>query len=187
YWYLKLRGWEIEDYESKRQSVGHCYTLQDRTNNPVKLAKFMMKLCEKTGRRLRRNNLMAEAIHVWVAYTDGDYWHHGQKTYARLYTTNQIFTHAMTVFGTRPYAKVIGKMGVTVYDLVPYEPEQIGLFDGEHGDMNGLSRALDEVNDRYGDMVVGSALLANMGDFVLDRISFGGVKDLQDLYDIDVA
>ena len=53
-------------------------------------------------------------------------------------------------------------MGVTLYDLIPYEPEQLGLFDGEHGDERALSRSLDAVNDRYGDMVVGSALLANM-------------------------
>ena len=34
-------------------------------------------------------------------------------------------------------------------------------------------------------MVVGSALLANMENFILDRIAFGGVKDLYELYDED--
>ena len=162
YWYLKLRGWEIEDFVSPRRSIGHDYSLQDRSGNPVMLAKFMMKLCEKAGRRLRRAKLMAEGIHVWVLYTDGDYWHHGQQAYCRLYTTRQIFTHAMSVFAGHPYGKPVAKMGVTLYDLIPYEPEQLGLFDGEHGDERALSRSLDAVNDRYGDMVVGSALLANM-------------------------
>jgi len=184
YWYLKLRGWEIEDYESKRQSIGHNYSLQDRTKNPFMLSKLMMKLCEKVGRRLRRNNFMAEGIHVWVLYEDHDFWHHGQHTYTRLYRTDQIFEYAQAVFAMRPhYNKAIAKLGVTVYDLLPHEPEQLSLFDGEHGDKNELARALDAINDRYGDMVVGSALLANMEGFILDRIAFGGVKDLYELYD----
>lgn len=183
YWYLKLRGWEIEDLHSPRRSIGHNYTLQDRTNDPMKLRKFMMKLCEKTGRRLRKNSYLAEAIHVWVLYTDGDFWNRGMRTGTRLYTTQDIFFWAMRVFETKPHTKAIAKMGVTAYDLLPYEPEQLGLFDKERGDKRGLSRALDDVNNRYGDMVVGSALLANMDNFILDRIAFGSVKDVQDLYD----
>jgi DNA polymerase-4 len=182
YWYLKLRGWEIEDYDSPRKSIGHDYTLQDRTNNPLKLAKFMMKLCEKTGRRLRRNNYVAEGVHVWVNYEDGDFWHHGMRTYSRLYTTQQIFTYAMNVLAMRPDTRVIAKMGISVFNLIPYSPEQLSLFDGLHGDKDELSRSLDAINDRYGDMVVGSALLANMQGFILDRVPFGSVKDIQDLY-----
>jgi DNA polymerase-4 len=186
YWHLKMRGWEIEDYDSERRSIGHTYALQDRTNNMDKLSKLMMKLCEKSGRRLRRNNLIAEAIHVWLLYEDGDYWHLGMRTHTRLYTTQDIYYYAMELVNLQTHKKVVGKMGVTVYDLLPYEPEQIGLFDVIHGNKNELSRSLDAVNDRYGDMVVGSALLANMDSFILDRISFGGVKDLYDLYDDDI-
>ncbi|MDN5275865.1 MAG: Nucleotidyltransferase/DNA polymerase involved in repair [Candidatus Saccharibacteria bacterium] len=182
YWYLKLRGWEIEDHDSERQSIGHDYTLQDRTNNPLLLRKFMMKLSEKTGRRLRRNKFFAEGIHVWVLYTDHDFWHQGMRVGTRLYTTQDIFAYAMKVFELRQKDKPIAKMGVTVYDLVPYEPEQLGLFDGVKGDINALSRAVDAVNDKYGDMVIGSALLMNMDSFILDRVAFGSVRDMQDLY-----
>lgn len=183
YWHLKMRGWEIEDYESRRQSIGHNYTLQDRTNDPYKLSKIIMKLCEKTGRRLRRNNSTAGGIHVWVLYEDHSYWHHGERTGGRMYTTQEIYYYAMKVLKMRPYSKVIIRMGVTVFGLLPYEPLQLGLFDGEHGDKRELSRSLDAANDRHGDMVVGSALLEGMAGFILDRIAFGSVKDIQDLYD----
>ena len=183
YWHLKMRGWEIEDYDGERQTIGHNNTLQVRTNDWDILAKFIMKLCEKVGRRLRRNDYIAEGIHVWIQYEDWDYWHVGMRTHTRLYTTFDIYYYAMKLFYMQPNRKVPVKVGVTVYDLLPYEPEQLGLFDGGHGDMNELSRSLDSINDRYGDMVVGSALLANMEGFILDRIAFGGVKDLYDLYD----
>lgn len=45
-----------------------------------------------------------------------------------------------------------------------------------------MARSFDASNDRYGDMVVGSALLMNMDGFILDRVAFGSVKDMQDLY-----
>jgi DNA polymerase IV len=183
YWYLKLRGWECEPYEYDRKSIGHEYTLQDRTNNPDKLRKIMMKLCEKVGRRLRKNSFLAEGIHVWVLYEDRDYWHKGTRVGARLYTTAEIFYYAMQVFDARPYNKTVGKMGVTAYDLLPYTPEQLSLFDGDHGDKRALSRSLDAVNDRYGDMAVGSALLAGMEGFILDRVAFGSVKDVVNLYE----
>lgn len=183
YWHLKMRGWEIEDYESERKTIGHNYTLQDRTSNPFKLQKILMKLCEKTGRRLRKNSYIAEGVHIWIVYEDHDFWHHGMRTGAKLYTTQEIYYYALKILNMRPYTKVIIKMGVTVYDLLPYEPEQIGLFDGNHGDQWELSRSLDAVNDRYGDMVVGSALLEGMGGFILDRIAFGSVKDVLNLYD----
>jgi DNA polymerase-4 len=185
YWHLKMRGWEIEDYDTERKSVGHTYTLQERTADGDMLAKLMMKLCEKTGRRLRRNKFVAEGIHVWVQYADHDFWHQGMRTHARLYTTNDIFFYAMWLLNLQVEKKVVGKMGVTVYDLLPYEPEQLSFFDGLRGDKNELSRSLDAINDRYGELVVGSALLSNMEALILDRISFGGVKDVYDLYDDD--
>jgi DNA polymerase-4 len=184
YWYLKLRGWEVEDRESKRKSIGHDYTLQLRTDDPYILRQFMMKLSEKAGRRLRRNSLYAEGIHIWVLYTDRDFWHKGMRTKSRLYTTASIYFYAMKVFDMREYDKPIAKMGVTLYDLQPEEPEQLGLFDREHGDKRELSRSLDAVNDRYGELIVGSALLAGLDGFILDRIPFGSVRDIKDLYDV---
>lgn len=66
---------------------------------------------------------------------------------------------------------------------MPDIPHQLSFFDGAHGNLHELSKALDTVNDRYGDMVIGSALLADMDNFLLDRIAFVGVKDAEDLYD----
>ncbi len=183
YWHLKMRGWEIEDVESERQTIGHNNTLQVRTDDWEVLSKFIMKLCEKVGRRMRKNSYLAGGMHVWILFADGKYWHKGMRTKTVMYTTAEIYHYAQKVFALRPYTKVAVKIGVTVFDLLPYDPEQLGSFDGEHGDKRALSRSLDAVNDRYGDMVVGSALLAGMDGFILDRIAFGSVKDLHDLYE----
>ena len=60
YWYLRLRGHEIDAVDFKRKSFGNTYALQKQTNDPRELAKLLMKLCEKTGRRLRRARYSAQ-------------------------------------------------------------------------------------------------------------------------------
>jgi DNA polymerase IV len=49
YWYLRLRGYEIDDVEFGRKSFGNTYALGKQTNDPKELAKLLMKLCEKTA------------------------------------------------------------------------------------------------------------------------------------------
>lgn len=181
-WHARLRGWEVDDRTSKRKSIGHDYTLQGFNHSSELIDKFMMKLCEKAGRRLRKNDYFAGGVHVWAAYRDRSFWHEGHKMHTRLYTTQQIYLYAMMVFNKRPN-KPMSKMGVTLYDLQPLLPQQLGLFDGQRGDREELSRALDNANTRYGELVVGSALLMNMDNFILDRVPFGGTRDIEELYD----
>jgi hypothetical protein len=38
------------------------------------------------------------------------------------------------------------------------------------------------INDRYGEYVVTPAIMMGMNSEVLDRISFGAIKELEDLY-----
>jgi nucleotidyltransferase/DNA polymerase involved in DNA repair len=52
YWYVRLRGHEIDQIDFERKSFGNTYALGKQTNDPRELAKLLMKLCEKTGRRV---------------------------------------------------------------------------------------------------------------------------------------
>ena len=37
--YLRLHGWEIDDFESTRKSFGQEYSLKEKTEDPNKLKK----------------------------------------------------------------------------------------------------------------------------------------------------
>ena len=41
---------------------------------------------------------------------------------------------------------------------------------------------MDSINDRWDEFVITPALMMGMDDIILDRISFGGVKELEELY-----
>jgi hypothetical protein len=45
-----------------------------------------------------------------------------------------------------------------------------------------VSEASDKINDKWGEFVITPALMMDMEDIILDRISFGGVKELKEIY-----
>jgi DNA polymerase-4 len=179
YWYLRLRGWEIDAVDFQRKGFGNSYALQKQTNDNRALAPLLMKLCEKTGRRLRRARFSAKGVHVACVYTDLSYWHIGRKVDVPVFTTRDIYTKAMRLLNLSGYKKPVRNLAVSVYNLVPGNEEQLEIFSSPIYD---VSEAIDKVNDRWGEFVVTPTLMMGMEKIILDRISFGGVKDLEELY-----
>jgi DNA polymerase IV len=179
YWYLRLRGHEIDAVDFKRKSFGNTYALQKQTNDPRELAKLLMKLCEKTGRRLRKAKYSAQGVHAACVYTDLSFWHTGRKFDVPLYTTRDIYLKALRLLNSSGYPKRVRNLAVSVYDLIPNASEQLELFASPS---HAVSDAMDKINDKWGEFVITPALMMDMDDIILDRIAFGGVKELEELY-----
>ncbi|MBL8122142.1 DNA polymerase IV, partial [Candidatus Saccharibacteria bacterium] len=60
YWYLRLRGYEVDAVKFGTRSFGNDYAVGEKTSDPEKVARLIMKLCEKTGRRLRKHDYQAQ-------------------------------------------------------------------------------------------------------------------------------
>lgn len=180
YWYLRLRGWEIDSVVFGRKSFGNSYALQKRTAQPETLAPLLLKLCEKTGRRLRRHGFVAHGVWVSCLYADGTHWGQGKRFTASIYTTQEIYAKAWLLFNQQPRWLAVTHLAVSVYDLQDAKKEQLALFEDEVTKARRLAAALDEINDRYGEFVITPALLAGMEGTILDRISYGNVKELVD-------
>ena len=179
YFYLRLRGWEVDAVDFKRKGFGNSYALQKQTADQRELAPLLMKLCEKTGRRLRRANRSAQGVHVACVYTDLSHWHVGRKFDVPIYTTRDIYMKAIRLLNMSGYKKPVRNLAVSVYDLIEGAAEQLDMF---FSPTHAVSDAMDEINDKYGDFVVTPALMMGMESVIIDRISFGGVKELQELY-----
>jgi hypothetical protein len=46
---------------------------------------------------------------------------------------------------------------------------------------------MDKINDRWGEFVITPALMLGMDEVIIDRISFGGVKELEEIYSHNVT
>jgi DNA polymerase-4 len=164
YWYLRLRGHEIDQVDFARKSFGNTYALGKQTNDPRELAKLLMKLCEKTGRRLRRAGYEATGVHVACVYTDFSSWHTGRKVEQPLYTTRDIYLKALRLLNQSGYAKKVRNLAVRVYDLIPHHSEQLEMFSTK---FHAVAEAMDKINDKYGDFVITPALMMGMDDTIL--------------------
>ncbi len=178
HWYMRLRGHEIDNRDFGRKSFGQQYALGDKTRDREKLSRLLMKLCEKTGRRLRKGDYSARGIHLWLNFENRLYWAQGRKTKVTIYSTQDIFLHAQRLLNEADIPSRVTNMGVTVYNLEKAKPIQLGLFDDTRLDTRSLAIASDIINDRYGEFTLVPATMANMQNVILKRVAFGSIRDL---------
>jgi len=205
YWQKRLHGWEVDNREFARKTIGHQYALQNKTSDRDELARLVMKLSEKVGRRLRHAGLQAGGLHLSIRFVKpGEaehteqyhpdlswhekggfsghrrylYWQEGHKTPHPLYATQDIYVAAQRLLNKAVFADRVSQLSVTLYDLQPTNPEQLGLFEEQTLRQKRLATAADAANDRYGDFTVVPAIMANMHKVILDRVAFGGIRDL---------
>jgi DNA polymerase-4 len=162
-----------------RKSFGNTYALGKQTNDPRALAKLLLKLWEKTGRRLWKAAYTAQGIHVSCVYTDFSFWHTGRKFEQPVYTTQEIYIKALRLLNQSGYPKQVRNLAVSVYDLIPHQSEQLDMFGSRP---HAVAEAMDKINDKYSEFVITPALMMGMDDTIIDRIAFGGVKELEELY-----
>lgn len=172
-WYARLRGWEVDDVNWGRKSFGHQYALGDKTADRQQLSRLLMKLCEKTGRRLRKAGYSASGIRLWLGFANRTSWHEGKDTRSELFSTTDIYLQAQKLLNQAPIPAKVTNMSVSVYNLVSRDPEQTELFAGTRLAKKSLALAADTVNDKYGEFTIIPALMANMDGTILDRIAFG--------------
>lgn len=193
HWHMRLRGWEIDDRVFKRRSIGQQYALAKKTADIKELEVLLMKLAEKTGRRLRRNGFYGTGIHLYLGFT-GDYtapasfenmhkfrrWSHGEKLGYRLYGTSAIYQAVKRLLYQAEIPTKVSLMAVTVFGLEPWDPEQLSIFSDDRSlsVQRRLQDALDIVNDRYGEYVITPASMLGTSGVIFDRIAFGSVSEI---------
>ena len=45
-----------------------------------------------------------------------------------------------------------------------------------------VSKAMDKINDKYGEYLITPALMMGLDKQIIDRIAFGSVRELEDAY-----
>lgn len=182
YWFLRLRGYEIDNIEFSRKSFGQDYALGKKTASTQELSVILIKLCEKMGRRLRRAGYEAQGFHIAFLYHDGTFWHKGKRKDTKYSATIDLYRNLLLLFHMQPVKKVVVKISISCYDLVKKDASQLQLFDEDTNKKKHVSEAMDKVNDQYGEFTIIPALMMKANDLAVDRIAFGGVKELEDLY-----
>jgi DNA polymerase-4 len=176
YWYLRLRGHEIDTVDFSRKSFGQQYALSKKTTDVFELQRLIMKLSEKAGRRLRRHSYSAGGISLFLGFENRTYYAKRSK-WLEIYSTQDIYSAATKMLSKVKLESRVSNISISVYDLKSSIDNQLNLFTGTKYDARSLAKASDEVNDRYGEFTLVPALMANMQETILKRVAFGKVND----------
>ncbi len=154
------------------------YTLPLKYRKPEFFLPVLYKLCEMVGRRLRRKNLEGNVLYFYSH--DGDYHSFGgsEKLGDYIFDGQEIFMHAVRLF-KRFKPQNIWKfklIDVTMANLRP-RSRQLSLF-GHREKQCRLVKALDKINDKYGEFTVIRALVLKADKVFSDSVGFGRIKEL---------
>jgi DNA polymerase-4 len=177
YWYLRLRGWEIDAVEFARRSYGNSYALPKPFVSLTELSPILSKLCEKMGFRLRRAGYYARGIHLAVGYRDGSFWHKGVSYPESFFDSREIYKGALRILALSPYKKPVRDLAVSCFNLKKGDRLQLSLFE-DVLKRESLVKAVDKVNERWGSYILAPARMLTAPDAVPDRIAFGQPAEL---------
>jgi DNA polymerase-4 len=177
YWFMRLRGWEIDDIDWDTKSFGHSYSLPKFLCKPEELAPILSKLVEKTGFRMRRSNFQTKGVHLAVLYENYEYFHQGVSLPQPLFSGQDIYRVAYKLLRRSPFRLGVRNLAVSWFNLSQRSTIQLELFI-DTLKKDSLTTAIDEINERWGNFVITPALMANTQNHVHDRIGFGQVRGL---------
>jgi len=170
YWHTRLRGYEVDDFEFKRQSFGQSYVLP-RPMSESEWRPILAKLVAKAARRMRSSGYYAEGVHLSLRFGDGAHWHTGRRIKERLYDDVSLLTVTLNLFPSALQHKKVKKIAFTCFGL-SQESGQLSCFI-DTLKQKKLVSSLDQLNDKWGEYSVTYASMMGSSGHVRDAIAFG--------------
>lgn len=183
YWHTRLTGYKVDDFDSERKTYGNSVALGKKITTVEELSPILTRLTEKMCTRFRAAGYKANGIHLSIGYKNGQYWHKGTALNRSLFDSRDVYMEAIRLLLMSPSnrrglgAIPVLNLAVSVFGLTKNDSLQLGFFEDVEG-KNRLTKAIDTTNTKWGEFTVTSAKTFKSENVVMDRISFGGVREL---------
>jgi DNA polymerase-4 len=159
--------------ESVTKSFGHTMTLEEDTNDVSLILRHIFQLSEQVGRRMRKEKYTGRTVTLILRYEDFETHSHQKTLDLSLDQGFEIYKAARSIL-SRVYdgKRLLRLLGVSVSNLSKGE-KQSDLF--LKGREDTLRKAIDDLNDRFGEFsVTRASLLHASGKHNI--VPFGSVK-----------
>ncbi len=176
WWYRRLRGFEVDDVETKIGRVGRQYVLERFDLSRDEIVQRLHHLCESVGSRMRSQGLAARGVYVYAKTADRQYWHSSTLSPLPFFSDQSIFTQALQLFDRAP--DELKEIGIHCYELVAGDTSQLSLFADEISRERRVVETIDEINKQFGERTIHSADTLNTGIYVKTKIPFGSTRYL---------
>lgn len=175
HWHERLRGYEVDDYKTNLGMVGRQWVVRKPNADDDFLRSCLHYLSETVGMKLRYRNVEARGVCVWVGFAAGGGWRDKVMLRQTIYSNQDIWLQVSRLFDRRPKHMVVNIMGLYLYELTPSSRSQLSMFDDvEKADY--LTKAMDEINDFYGNFTIYAADTLTGTQNVKQKIPFGGTE-----------
>jgi DNA polymerase-4 len=138
-----------QETQDKPSSVSHSYTLPKACETPGFIKAWLRLLSEMVGRRLRQENLAGKTVHIWLNGPEiGNFSR--QKTFQQETDDGfEIYQRALKIIKESGLKKQkIRALGVTCGGI--FKKNYLPFFN-EQKRREGLIRAQDNINERFGE------------------------------------
>jgi len=165
-WWHLLKGHDIGDLETKRQSFGHEHVLPPEYRSRQRSYEVLLRLIEKGSARLRKEGYSARAVSFRVRGRDGRW-----ETEARFPPSCDTlrFIEVLRKDWKENPVHQPTMVSVAFYNLTP--SGQLSLFESENRYEN-LARAADKVNQKFGKHKIFPAAILEAKETAPERIGF---------------
>jgi len=173
YLWANVNGIELGGLEVKRppKTIGHSHVLKKRDLDRTFHMAVLMRLAERTGRRLRGHGYEAHGFYYYVQFDERPSCGGSRRVHHPIVTTNQIFRLVWKEIAPVVAKDKPGMFALGLFGLQP-RADQLSLFRHERLSPE-LSRAIDEINSRYGEeTIVQGPLLKLEKMHAPDRVGF---------------
>lgn len=176
WWYKRLRGFEVDDVETKIGRVGRQYVLERFDLTRDEIVQRLHHLCESVGSRMRSQGLAARGVYVYGKTADRQYWHSSALSPLPFFSDQAIFIQALQLFDRAP--DELKEIGIHCYELTASDSSQLSLFADEISRERRVVETIDEINKQFGERTIHSAGTLNTGIYVKTKIPFGSTRYL---------
>lgn len=174
-WYQRLRGWEVDNYETDVKTVGRQFVLDDMHPSEEVLRARLAYLCETTAMKLRYKGLAARGVYLYLLYAGGDSWYERKVFKSSFFTNTEVLRRATLLFNNRPRGDWVRMMAVSCYNLSPTNKNQVSLLEEVNREV-WLTEAMDTINGAYGEFTVTFATSLTAKGAVKQKIPFGTTR-----------
>lgn len=179
YWHTRLCGYEVDNVEYGRRSYGNSVAIGKNLSKISDLSPILARLTEKMCSRLRGAGYMAAGIHLALVYKNRSSWHTGRFLNQAHFDSRDFYKAAFRLLiEAKPNTPVLN-IAVSCFGLTKNNHLQLNLFENVTK-KEKLVKSLDIVNERWGGFTIGSARSFDGAKVVLDRVAFGGIKELEE-------
>lgn len=179
YWHMRLGGFEIDNIEFGRRSYGNSVAIGANLSKISELSPILARLTEKMCSRLRGAGYRASGVHLALIFKDGSWWHKGRLLKRTCFDSRDFYKAAFRLMVLADPKSPVLNIAVSCFGLSKNSHLQLGLFENVIK-KEELIKSLDLVNEKWGGFTIGSARSFDGAKVVLDRIAFGGVKELEE-------